>query len=131
MTGSLGEKKATEYVASELEHLGLKPAAPDGTWFHEFTFLAGAKLGPNNRLTTKQGEKSESIEIDQHWRPLSFSKSGGIEPASIVFAGYGIAAPKSDQFAEYDSFAGLDVKDKWVLVFRFLPERITPELRQH
>ena len=48
-----------------------------------------------------------------------------------MFAGYGIAAPKEDDNDEYDSFVHLDVKDKWVLALRFMPEDITPERRQH
>ena len=31
---------------------------------------------------------------------------------------------------EYDSYVHLDVKDKWVMVFRFLPEDVAPERRQ-
>lgn len=131
LTGSEGEKKATEYVATAMDQVGLKPDAPDGTWFHPFTFLSGAKLGLKNQLTGTTGDKSDSFEIDQRWRPLSFSKSGAIEPSSIVFGGYGIVAPKSEKFAGYDSFAQLNVKDKWVLVFRFMPEKIAPEQRQH
>lgn len=131
LTGSEGEKKAADYVASTMDQIGLKPAAPNGTWFHEFTFLAGAKLGSNNRLTSEQSGSAEDFSIDQSWRPLSFSKSGAIESAPVVFAGYGIVAPKSDRFPAHDAFAQLDVKDKWVLAFRFVPENITPELRQH
>ena len=32
--------------------------------------------------------------------------------------------------SEYDSYVHLDVKDKWVVVFRYMPEDITPERRQ-
>ena len=62
---------------------------------------------------------------------MAFSKSGRIDPAGIVFAGYGIVAPESGEHEPYDSFAHLDVTDKWVLVFRYLPEEISPEFRQH
>lgn len=130
LTGTDGEKKATEYVATCMDQLGLKPAAPNGTWFHEFSFLAGAKLGANNALSTNLPD-AEPLALDQDWRPLSFSKSGVSEPTPVVFAGYGIVAPASEKFGAYDSFVHLDVKDKWVLVFRFMPEGISPERRQH
>jgi hypothetical protein len=39
----------------------------------------------------------------------------------VVFAGYGLVVPEAQNFG-YDSFAGLDVKDKIVLVFRYFPE---------
>jgi Tol biopolymer transport system component len=129
MTGSAGEKLATEYVAAYFDHLGLKPAGDDGTYFQEFAFPAGAALGPDNRLSWRSGEVSTELTIDRDWRPLSFSGSGDFQADAIVFAGYGISA-RSDAGGTYDSFDGLDVQDKWVLVFRYLPENITPERRQ-
>src|SRR5262249_57896759 len=53
-------------------------------------------------------------------RALSFSDNGDAE-GNIVFAGYGIVVPESQNFG-YDSYAGLDVKDKVVLVLRYFPE---------
>src|SRR5207244_7591726 len=41
--------------------------------------------------------------------------------APVVFAGYGIVVPESQDFG-YDSYATLDVKDKVVLVLRYFPE---------
>src|SRR5690606_28857913 len=53
----------------------------------------------------------------------------------VVFAGYGIVASADDSGDatqdEYDSYAHLDVADKWVLVFRGMPQEIAPERRQH
>src|SRR5439155_556245 len=53
-------------------------------------------------------------------RALSFSDSGDIT-GSVVFAGYGIVVPESQDFG-YDSYATLDVKDKVVVVLRYFPE---------
>ena len=39
----------------------------------------------------------------------------------VVFAGYGIVVPESQDFG-YDSYATLDVKDKVVVVLRYFPE---------
>jgi len=41
--------------------------------------------------------------------------------APVVFAGYGLVVPDSQEIG-YDSYAGLDVKDKVVLVLRYFPE---------
>ena len=50
----------------------------------------------------------------------------------MVFAGYGIVAPATGQFPDYDAYAtSLDVTDKWVLMLRYMPENITPEHRQY
>jgi Tol biopolymer transport system component/Zn-dependent M28 family amino/carboxypeptidase len=127
MTGTPGERKATAYVAAYFDYLGLQPAGDNGSWFQSFDFSAGAQLGPNNSLT----ENGNSYELNKQWRPLTFSKTGKIEPAAVVFAGYGIVAPKDGEQEEYDSYVHLDVKDKWVLMFRYLPEKASDAQRQH
>ncbi len=42
-----------------------------------------------------------------------------------------MVTPALDKIPEYDSYVHLDVSDKWVLVFRDLPQDISPEVRQH
>ncbi len=125
-TGTQGELLATAYVASIFDQLGLEPAGDDGTWFQEFSFTAGVELGPNNQAVV--GDRT--LALGRDWQPVAFSQVGSVEPASVVFAGYGMAAPASEGSTEYDSYVHLDVTDKWVLVFRFLPEDVTPERRQ-
>ena len=129
MTGSRGERKATAYVAAYLDYLGLKPAGENGTWYQEFEFPAGAKLGDNNSL--KLG--GQDLKLDEDWRPLTFTQNGETTNASVVFAGYGIVAPgdKEQGIEEYDSYVHLDVEDKWVICLRYMPEDISDELRQH
>lgn len=133
LTGTDGERQATDYVASVFASLGLAPAGDSGTFFQQFEFTAGVSLGPTNQLTLRTDDSSapHSYVNEQDWRPLAFAKTGTFAPAEIVFAGYGIVAPAADGQEAYDSYAHLEVKDKWVLVFRYLPEKIAPELRQH
>ncbi len=126
LTGTEGEQKATAYVAAYLESLGFKPAGRDGTFFHEFEFTSDVKLGENNKLHL--GDKS--YQVDRDWRPVFFSKGGIVEPTEVVFAGYGIVAPKDGDQEEYDSYVHLDVRNKWVLVYRQMPQGITPQRRQ-
>lgn len=127
LTGTTGERSATAYVAAYFAGLGLLPAGDNGKWFQEFQFTSGVALGPDCWLRTGADE----FEVDRQWRPLSFSATGITEPSSIVFAGYGIKAPQEEEHGEYDSYVHLDVKGKWVLVLRYLPEDIMPERRQH
>ena len=133
MTGSLGEKKATAYVAAYLDSLGIRADGDDGTWYQNFEFPAGSRLGPDNQLSSRSGpdRQEAGYVLDRQWRPLSFSATGKIEPAPVVFAGYGIVAPPAENQEEYDSYVHLDVKDKWVLVFRYMPENISAERRQY
>ena len=127
LTGTRGELLATNYVALHFETLGLEPAGDDGTWFQKFEFTAGVSAGEGNRLNAG----AEDLQLNVDWRPLSFSRNGDFEAADVVFAGYGIKAPAAEGFEEYDSFVHLDVQDKWVLCFRFMPEGLTAERRQH
>ena len=129
LTGTAGERLATAYVAAYMDNLGLEPAGDDGSWFQEFEFTSGVALGDDNRLSLGD----TSYQVDKDWRPLAYSESTAVQAKGIVFAGYGIKAPedKEEGQAEYDSFVHLDAKDKWVVVFRYLPEQISPERRQH
>lgn len=127
LTGTEGERRATAYVAAYLESLGLQPAGQDGTFFHEFQFVSDVALGTDNALQLGASE----FKVDKDWRPVFFSKEGSVEPTEIVCAGYGIVAPAEEKQDEYDSYVHLDVKDKWVLVFRQMPQDVTPERRQH
>ena len=128
MTGSQGAQLASAYVAAVFDHLGLQPEGDDSSWFQPFEFTAGVDLGEGNSLSQEDGTH---FEVGKDWQPLAFSKTGEIPAGEIVFAGYGIAAPKDGDSPEYDSFVHLDVADKWVLVFRFMPEGISAEQRQH
>lgn len=126
LTGSPGEQMATSYVAAVFDQLGLEPVNGEN-WFQDFDFTAGIDLGDDNHLNSGNQE----YKVGQQWQPLAFSRNGEVPAGEIVFAGYGIVAPKDGDHDEYDSYVHLDVKDKWVLVYRFMPENITPEYRQH
>ncbi len=127
LTGTPGEIKATAYVAAYLESLGLEPAGRDGTFFQEFEFVSNVKLGTENSLLLGEQE----FAVNEDWRPVFFSQEGQVDPTEVVCAGYGIVAPAEGNQEEYDSYVHLDVTDKWVLVFRQMPQDISPERRQH
>ncbi|MCH2210857.1 MAG: M20/M25/M40 family metallo-hydrolase [Fuerstiella sp.] len=127
LTGTRGEKLATNYVALFFETLGLEPAGVDDGWFQPFDFTSGISAGDGNALRFND----TSLELNQDWRPLAFSATGEFPEADVLFAGYGIQAPAGEGFDEYDSFVHLDVKDKWILCFRFMPEDISAERRQY
>lgn len=130
MTGSAGERKATAYVAAYLSHLGCQ-ALEGESYFQAFDFPKGAKLLPGNTLTWSVDGASVKTAGQSDFRPLTFSANTNVQSAEVVFAGYGIVAPQTEKFEQYDSYVHLDVKDKWALVFRFVPEDVSPELRQH
>jgi Tol biopolymer transport system component len=127
LTGTKGEQLATNYVALHFETLGLVPAGDNDTWFQEFEFTSGVSAGPNNSASSS----GKNLQLHTDYRPVAFSANATVEAADVVFAGYGLRVPAAEGHEEYDSYVHLDVKDKWVLAFRFLPEQLTPERRQH
>ncbi|MEA3277882.1 MAG: M28 family peptidase [Pseudomonadota bacterium] len=131
LTGTAGARLATEYVAKAMAAAGLHPAGDMGGWFQRYGFTSGVTLEDGNRLALIREGQERALSVDQDWRPLAFSGSGSIEPGDVVFAGYGILAPGEADFPAYDSYKGLEVADKWVLVFRYLPEDVQPEHRQY
>ena len=131
LAGTPGELMATEYVATWFEKYGLEPVGDDDTFFQVFPFTAGIALGEGNQLTLHLKDGARSFAVDESWRPLAYSATGSFEKAGVVFAGYGIVAPDAEEYEEYDSYVHLDVADKWVIVFRYMPEGIPAEQRQH
>ncbi|WP_347356349.1 M28 family peptidase [Bdellovibrio sp.] len=129
-TGTGEEKIYTEKIAQAFKSWGLVGVGPQGSFFETFEFTSGVSLGPDNALEVV-GSYKKNYMVSKDFEPVSFSKTGDFKEAPIVFAGYGIKAPASDKEPEYDSYKGLDVKGKWVLVFTDLPSNITPQRRHY
>ncbi len=131
LTGTEGEKLATQYVADCFQQIGLVPFGDKDTWFDSFDFTAGVALGEGNALTVND----QPHQVDHDWRPLTFSLTGQVPASGIVFAGYGIETPDEatgddgKKIEAYSSYAHLEVKDKWVMVLRYLPESIDTKRR--
>jgi hypothetical protein len=109
-------EKAAAFIATQFRAFGLRPLAEDG-FLLTFPITVNASLGPENRLTYWEGSKSTSLALNEDFRPMSLSASGTVS-GGVVFAGYGITAPEYG----YDDYAGLDVKDKLVLILRHEPQ---------
>src|SRR5688572_7896938 len=124
LTGSPGEKLAADYLIAELKKMGAQPLPGMTDMRMPFTFTAGSKDGGTRITFARQpqegGASIKPAEGSANVSALSFSDSGQAT-GSVVFAGYGLVVPDSQNFG-YDSYAGLDVKDKIVVVLRYFPE---------
>jgi Zn-dependent M28 family amino/carboxypeptidase len=126
LTGSQGEKLATQYIAAVFQHLHLEPAGDKGTFFQNFDVTMGGSLGKNNFFSVvHQNGASNSFILDKEWRPLAFSESATFDNVELIFAGFGIIAPPVNPLPSYNSYRNLNVKNKWVIVFRHLPKNIS------
>ena len=118
-TGSPGERMAGDYIAMQLARAGAKPLPAHRDMFMPFEFTAGTRDG-GSTLTIRGGGGQQAFRGAEQVQALSFSDDATIN-GPVVFAGYGLVVPESQGFG-YDSYAGLDVKDKIVLVLHYFPE---------
>ncbi len=130
-TGSPGEKEMSEQVAKLFKEFGLQATKENSELVQTFEFSSGVNLGANESLKFKIRDQEIIGKVGDNFTPISFSKVGSFAEAPLAFAGYGIVAPAEESKPAYDSFKDLDVKGKWVLIFRDIPEGISNEKRIH
>ena len=136
MTGSAGIRMAADYIVEQFDAIGAVPLSALGSFRQPFRYTAGVidagttlRLeGEDSLLTVSStGESPATSDDDPTVRALAFSESGTVE-GPLVFAGYGLTVPETDDFG-YDSYATLDVADKIVVVLRYFPEDTEGALR--
>jgi Tol biopolymer transport system component len=128
MTGSAGAQASAEWLANYFREAGLKSF--EKNFSLPFQFNAGERVLPDKtRLEISAGDAQTPTlaKLDLDFRPLAFSENGEAN-GEVVFVGYGLVVP-GEGSARYDSYAGLDVKDKVVLIFRYVPEAVEPARR--
>ncbi len=113
--GTKGLIRAEHLIEKRYKELQIEPAGVKG-YTQPFSVVTGARLKSDNRCAVQTADKKQELKIEQDFVPFSFSASGQVS-ALVVFAGYGATA---DEF-HYDDYAGLDVKDKIVVVLRYEP----------
>jgi hypothetical protein len=119
LSGSPGEQRASDYIVAQLQRIGAKPLPGTQSYKIPFEFTAGTRDGGSWIQIGATG--AAKFDARKDVQALSFSDNADVEHAPVVFAGYGIVVPESQNFG-YDSYATLDVKDKVVLVLRYFPE---------
>ena len=123
LTGTPEARKAAEYIAREFQNAGLQTPPEMSSFYQQFEFTSGIKLGSTNTLEMKTDTDKKSYVLNTHFTPVGFSDDAKLIGVSVVFAGYGIRAPD----LKYDNYEGIDVKGKAVLCYRFGPEGDDPK----
>lgn len=126
LSGTEGAFLTAEYIGEKFDVWGLEPAGDDGTYYQNFTFPLWYATAPLYLAP----EAGPAYEYYTDYTILEYS--GSVDTtAEVVFAGYGISVPAYDPAdypgctaptTGYDDYAGLDVTDKIVLVFRHGPQ---------
>ena len=121
-TGTEGAKKSADFLSGYFKSIGLKPLTDD--YRESFEFNSGTRVdAAKSGLSVSDGKDSVVFALDKDFRPLAFSESGEVQ-GEVVFAGYGLSVPEDAKNTRYNSYDGLDVKDKIVLLFRYVPEGV-------
>ena len=111
--GTVEMNVAGDYILVHFKAAGLKPMAENG--FQYFNIVIDATLGPENKLSLDGYDAA----FRKEFIPLAFSSSGEVN-ASVVFAGYGFDLDLDS--LKWSDYSGIDVKGKWVMIFRADPE---------
>ncbi len=126
--GTQGLNAAAEYIAEQFRAMGLKTDLYDGAPFQKFKMTTGATLGATNTVAfvgpapqTGQEPRQIELKLAVEFTPLAIGGSGKFD-LPLVFAGYGITAKDE----KYDDYAGIDVRDKAVIVLRHEPQQANP-----
>ena len=120
LTDTVENLATGDYIRSRFERAGLKPAGPGNSYFQNYTLMT-ATLGEGNALEVSGAGGTRRLTHGQEFYPQRFSATGTVR-AELVFAGFGITAPR----LTYDDYAG-DVAGKIVLVLDHEPGERDPK----
>lgn len=109
--GTDGDLAASGYIEKWFNTLGLEVGR------QEFSFTKSVKPASATSFLVNGKPLSSN-----HYSPFGFSRDT-VARGKLVFGGYGITV-KADSF-EWDDYKGLDVKGKWILIFRGYPHNET------
>ena len=116
---SRGDRLAEEYIAAQLEELGVQPGAPGGGWYQAVPLVEIVTQGPDT-LTVTAGSKSLALRRGEDFVARSGTQNpkAEVHDAEVVFAGYGILAPEY----QWNDFKDASVRGKVLLVMNNDPE---------
>ncbi len=114
-----GDRLALEYVATEMEAMGLQPAAPGGGWIQNVPLVAiTPKVPATMTFTGAKGSVTLAYKTDFMAVPGVQKKEASVQDAEVVFVGFGIVAPEY----QWDDYKNVDVRGKILLMMNNDPE---------
>jgi Zn-dependent M28 family amino/carboxypeptidase len=113
-TGQRGGDIAAEYIATQFELYGLKPAFQNGSYFQDVPMMGVKTLEATSfKLAPANGEAITLKNLDDFVTNNESQTETADIDAPIVFVGYGITAPEY----HWDDYKGVDLKGKVALLF--------------
>jgi len=125
-TGSPGLRKAQEYVVEQLKSAGLEPAGYKD--YYQTVQLVSRQIVENDSslALVRKGQVEPLALGDDAIFNTRVDLAPSVE-APLVFAGYGLTIPELG----YNDLAGLDLRDKVVVIFAGAPAEIPGALASH
>lgn len=115
LPGHEGFQKAADFIKHEFINLHLKPGGDGNDYFQKLNVEYNNIISEEPFTIIKDGKKLQ-FELGKDYSYRGFTGSGSLT-AGVVFCGYGLSQPEIG----YDDYAGIDVKDKIALVFKYNP----------
>ncbi len=120
--GTRGIEEAADYISLVFKSAGLRPAPGADGYFQPFTIGGSPSLGNRQELAfSGPGNRRIEGRFQADFTPLAIGVGAAPRRIPIVFAGYGITAHDASLKLDYDDYAGIDVKNKAVLILRREP----------
>jgi Zn-dependent M28 family amino/carboxypeptidase len=126
-TGSEGLRKAEAYVVDQLTKAGVQPAGVNG-FYQPMRFISRQIVEKDSSASLVRDGKAEPLALGED---AFFSTRADLVPeevaAPLVFIGYGLKVPES----HHDDLAGLDLKNKVVVILAGSPAEMPSALAAH
>jgi Zn-dependent M28 family amino/carboxypeptidase len=126
-TGSEGYGIAANYVASQFQQLGLKPAGDKGGYFQAVPFASSRPADTGSYLLRGRGGDVPLVSGEDVLVGRDPTRAERKVSAPLVFIGYGVVAPEHKR----DDYKGVDVKGKIVVVLPGAPASFQTEERAY
>ncbi len=107
-TGTEGQRKAADFIATHFEKLGLPKIGDDDSYFQKISFTA--ENWDNGQIELTVNENRFRHLVDFYAFASANPNLNSLETSEVVFLGYGIEDPK------YNDYKGADVKGKVILI---------------
>ena len=113
-----GDRLATLFIESELEKYGVKPFFGDTSYIQKIKLLS-TETDTSSNLMISNENREVNFKFAKDFAFLgSPSQDMNNKKVDYEFVGFGITAPEYD----YDSYKGIDVNGKYVLVLGGVPQ---------
>ena len=113
--GSEAGEASADWIAAEMQRIGLQPGGPDGSWFQTVEMVEQTLIEDDSymRIGTPDGERDLELKVDAViWTKQQDVQITKIDASPLVFIGYGAVAPEYD----WNDYEGLDVAGKTVVM---------------